>query len=295
MSLASTAEYDAFGPWILEVAVARDLPRLFSDADLTGSRLALKVPRSIERRYASPSMDLYDYLVVARDDSLTILSRVDQGYSSYVVTFDEIVLIEVSVNLLVGRLRLLTADGSEFALPFNAVSESLIAKLVDLLRASAGRSLARANFDAEPPPARDDLGVQDVWITTQFRDLVRAQPDLDYFGGYGRTRLTPRGGFLARAAYLLRPAVLHAVIVCGSPTELVLLSSREWMLRGRGANYTRARTIIRPSSVTSVSSAEHPTFPGINVVTLHLGSALVEYPVRAGSRVEAALLALSAR
>ncbi|MCU1433145.1 MAG: hypothetical protein JWP95_2250, partial [Actinotalea sp.] len=55
----STAEYDAFGPWILEVRAVDDLPALFSrhPLDLGSARLVLKVPRQIARRDAHAGMD----------------------------------------------------------------------------------------------------------------------------------------------------------------------------------------------------------------------------------------------
>jgi hypothetical protein len=294
MTLARTTEFDAFGPWVLEVASPDDLPRLFRDVDLSGARLAVKVPRAIERRYASPSMDLYDYLVVAGDQSVTILSRAGDRYSTSVLDYDAVVLIEVSVNLLDGRLRLLAGDGAEFVLPFNGVSEALMMRLVDVLRSRVPASSRRANFVVESAPARTDLGAQDVWLTGQFRELTRSQPEVQYFGGYGRGRLVPKGGAVARALSVVRPAVLHGVIVGGRGDELQLLSRRQWLTRARGPVYSRARTVIRPSSVTSVATVPHPDFYDVNTVSIQLGSTTVEYPVRPGSQVERALLALVA-
>ena len=72
-----TQEFDEFGPWILEVERPEDVPRLYRGhpLDLGSAELVLKVPRRIWRRDANPDMDLYDYLIVAGGDSMTVLSR----------------------------------------------------------------------------------------------------------------------------------------------------------------------------------------------------------------------------
>ena len=48
----STAEYDAFGPWIDEVTTADEVPRLYRDVaiDFAAAHTVLKFPRPIARR-----------------------------------------------------------------------------------------------------------------------------------------------------------------------------------------------------------------------------------------------------
>src|SRR5660398_172964 len=75
--MSTTAEYDAFGPWIYEVRRPDEVPRLFRShpLDLANALLTVKVPREIERRVANPSMDLYDNLLSLGPESITVLSR----------------------------------------------------------------------------------------------------------------------------------------------------------------------------------------------------------------------------
>src|SRR5664279_379583 len=77
ITASQVAEYDRFGPWIDEVIVPEDLPRLFRSypIDLSAARMVLKVPRSIARRDATAGMDLYDHVVILDRESLTLLSR----------------------------------------------------------------------------------------------------------------------------------------------------------------------------------------------------------------------------
>ena len=54
------AEYNAFGPWAYEISDKYPLPRLFAPyfAADDNAVLKIKIPREIERRNASPGMDL---------------------------------------------------------------------------------------------------------------------------------------------------------------------------------------------------------------------------------------------
>ena len=77
VTAAEVAEYDRFGPWIDEIVVPEDVPRLFRSypIDLSATRMVLKVPRGIARRDATAGMNLYDHLVILERDALTLLSR----------------------------------------------------------------------------------------------------------------------------------------------------------------------------------------------------------------------------
>ena len=91
-SYSSTAEYDAFGPWIDEVTSADEVPRLYSGygIDFGSSIRILKFPRNIARRDANPAMHLYDHLVVVTRERLTILSRDGDAFTELTLAHDQI-------------------------------------------------------------------------------------------------------------------------------------------------------------------------------------------------------------
>ncbi len=295
----NTSEYDAFGPWIYQVRSAEEVPRLFRgfELDLESTRLVLKVPREIERRNATPSMDLYDRLLIAGDDGLTVLTRVGSVYSESRIDYSSIVIIEDSVSLLDGRLTVFTSDGRRLVIPYNATSRSLVARLVDLLRVESHANTSGGqrcfDFAALPTPGRDELGLDDVSIPSEYRELLRLEPDLEYFGGYGRTRLDPIGGRLTHALHRLMPAVLHGAIVCGTQDELQLLSRREWLVRSRVPVLSSARTVVRLSTVDSVTAQKHPAYSGADVVTVRAGAALLGLITPPDSIVERTLLSIA--
>lgn len=129
------AEYDAFGPWVIEISDLDPPPPLFLPY-LTREEtplMSVKIPRKIERRNAHPGMNLYDYLVSLYEDDLVILQRVGEDVRQETFLYGDIQFLRYGENLLKGNLTLSTAESS-YDLPFNTTAKETMRRLVDLLR-----------------------------------------------------------------------------------------------------------------------------------------------------------------
>lgn len=128
-------EYDRFGPWVTEISAEDPVPPLFAPhvKDQESALLSLKIPRRIERRDASPGMDLYDYLVSAYEDHLIILKRDGRSVSSRRWEYGEIQIVHFIEDLLDGRLQLVV-ESHGVDLPFNSVSSEAMKKLLHVIR-----------------------------------------------------------------------------------------------------------------------------------------------------------------
>lgn len=303
---ASTAEFDAFGPWVDTVHDASEVPRLYRDypLDFSRSTLVLKVPRNISRRDALPSMDLYDHLLIASRDRLVVLSRTDApstgtAYVESAIPYGTIAAITSQVDLLDGRLTIRTFDGGTFSVPFSGSSEAAIATLVDVMRehrqrsARAFPSAARLPVPMVEVPAvlgMDDLGRQDVMFVTAFRDLSRREPGMRLLAANGRTRLVPRAGGIARTLHTLYPMTLHGVLLCRTELELHVFARKEWLVRGGAPVLSRAHTILSLDRIDEITVRQHPRYLGVSIVVLRIDAAEIEIAVPAGSAAERALI-----
>lgn len=132
----SIQEYNRFGPWVLEITGQDPAPALFLP-HLDRSRPALlsfKIPRQIERREATPGMNLYDYLVSLFPEELEILQRVGETVRRTVISYQDIQSIALQENLLQGQLVIQGAN--QFcSLPFSSVSSDLMQRALNLIRA----------------------------------------------------------------------------------------------------------------------------------------------------------------
>jgi len=294
--VTSTAEYDAFGPWIDEVASVDDVPRMYRSypIDFGAARTVLKFPRDIPRREATPAMDLYDHLLIVTDERLTILSRSGETFTEVSVAHDRVAAITDWVNLLDARLVIQTVDGDVVNVAYNGSSNDTVVALVDTLRRLAHRREPRREHPAPAkiaPLGLDDLGKNDALIVTTFRELARREPGVRLVAAHGRSVVRSRSGAIARLLDLVAPATLHACAVGLSDTELQVIGRREWIVRGGAPVVSRSRTVVALDAISAIAVADHPRYLGVSVVTLSLGAARVEIPVPADSAARQALLA----
>ena len=164
------SEYDAFGPWVYDVDGEHPLPPLFVPfVDMSKSwRMLLKIPRDIERRRATPDMDLYDFVVGADDAGVQIWSRREKAVESTRIAYRDITGIRLYQRLLHGVCTLYSAGGPVI-LTYNTVSADVMRRFGDLVRAEYGGGVsAAAGLRGDPDLRERDL---DIWLYNQMRDL----------------------------------------------------------------------------------------------------------------------------
>ena len=164
------SEYDAFGPWVYDVDGEHPLPPLFVPfVDMSKSwRMLLKIPRDIERRRATPDMDLYDFVVGADDAGVQIWSRREKAVESTRIAYRDITGIRLYQRLLHGVCTLYSAGGPVI-LTYNTVSADVMRRFGDLVRAEYGGGVsAAAGLQGDPDLRERDL---DIWLYNQMRDL----------------------------------------------------------------------------------------------------------------------------
>lgn len=282
-----TAEFDAFGPWMYEVTTDEDVPRLYRDhpVDLATAHLVLKVPRPIWRRDANPDMDLYDHLVIAGPDALTVLSRRGTGYRTTVIDHDRIGALHAGVSLLDGLFQVRAVDTAGVAVEvrYNGVSHQLVEQLVQVLRAQVGP----AGHDRGVPSGIEldlrDLGGDDVALVASLRRLVRDDPTIVPVATHRRIGVTRTGGVVQSALDWIRPVTLHAVVVGRSAGELHLVHRRDWFSTGRGPVHSVAHTVVLTPRITDVADVDVSRYEGARAVRITIGNSVLDVPYPDGA------------
>jgi hypothetical protein len=278
-----TPEFDAFGPWVYEVRAYEEVPPLYRShpLDLASARMAIKIPRPIERRNANPHMHLYDHLLVAGGHGLTILSRVgdDGRYRTREIPYARVGAVQVSVSLLDGTLRLLDAapGGDLPPVRFNGVSLGVIDRLVDLVLDHAVVEQGGTLHDGAPPvpvtgpEAPWTVTGPDVALVVAFRELAARRAGLARLADHPRMPVARRGGRVARVLDRLWPATLHAAVVAAQPGCVEVLHRRDAITTRTRPEHSVARTALLAPAVTSVTAREHPRYVGAVDVRFGVG------------------------
>lgn len=299
--MGTTPEFDAFGPWIYEVRTADEVPPLYRTypIDLQAARVVLKVPRPVERRNATPTMHLYDHLVIAGADELTVLSRIGDMFRERTVPYGRIGAAELSVALLDGRLRLADATpgsgGELLSLAFNGVSLGIVEQLVDLLleqalaHASGGAGAASA-MPAGAPSGTWNVGGSDVALVVAYRELAERHPGIVRLADHARGPVGRRSTTIA-ARLLDRwwPVTLHAAVVAAAPGRVEVLHRRELLSQRSRPVHSIARTALVTSAVTAVTLRPHPAYTGALECRVSVGDAVVRLAFPEGAPTVRAL------
>ena len=245
-------EYDRFGPWAIEVTTADPAPPLFRP-HLTRSDpalLSIKIPRHIERRNARPGMDLYDYLVCLYEDDLTVMQRVGHEVRTETVRYQDVQYLRVSQDLLRGCLHL-GLPSRPFELPYNTVSEALMERAVDLVRARYAGTDAHVATSAVVETGRARRRSPRLAARLQLRRVQRSDPEEGVLSFYfdrlladerrhsPSLRLLAAQGTLAVADGGVHPLrrILFSIASKRLLESLHLTDGRELKIIDRGATY----------------------------------------------------------
>lgn len=290
-----TEEFDAFGPWVLPVRRADEVPRLYRshEHDPASAQVVLKVPRRIDRRDANPRMDLYDHLLVLRGDTLTVLSRAPGdagGVRRRVVAAATLLAVEESVDLLDGRLSVAVRDEKPLVVRYNGASRDTVAPLIAGLRRLWRDGTAQAagveQADLVPLGLRD-LG-PDVALVTECRELIAAEPAMAVLGAHARRVVRLRDpGAVSGLVHRVWPMWLQGAVVCSDGVELVVLHRRSWWVRGSRPVHSLARTILPLDRAAPVEVLD-AAYRDVRELRVHHDAA--RFAVPAGSDTERALM-----
>lgn len=321
VTAAQVREYDRFGPWIDEISVSADVPKLFSTypLDLSTTRLVLKVPRNESRRNVSAGMDLYDHLVIVDQDFLTLLTRrgaptrhesiarQEGDYGVATVALADVVAIRDDLDLLDGRLTVSTAAGDSFAIRYNGSARETATRLVNELRAHAcakpasrvGRAMLETGNAGANASALPDPGHADTHLVSRALELRSAHPGLVTWASHGRERLTPGGdglrGAASRLVHSLSPMTLHGAAILADATALEILGRHASLVRGRAPVYSSSRVVIPFGAMDRLSVSQHPVYPAAINATVGAGEWSSAVVVPQASAMEALFSEASAR
>lgn len=278
----AVSEYDAFGPWIYEISDRYPVPRLFAPFCQTDepALLQLKIPREIERRRATPDMDLYDFLLSAYPSRFSILERQADGVHRTEIPYSEIQAIQISREFLKGVLTLYLRSGA-VTVPFNTVSMDIMLRLVGLFREryAAGRSES-----AVQPPDNLPGELSDILFVNLLRDL-RQQGETLTGGAWQPTvpLLYCGGSVLEKLRCQIKKPLLQGALHLATPSELLIIEHEKQTRRDSNRSYGYNYTYVPWSSLKSVEIRPDTDYQGMNSLTLGLTQGTLPFRLEAGN------------
>jgi len=268
MTTGALSEYDAFGPWIYPIDGQESLPRLFRPhwVVLEGNVMAFKIPRDIERRNATPEMDLYDAVVAVFRDRILYLERRESGGERFVaekvIPMGSIDSIDRWTCLLDGVLTLYT-DDRPFIIPYNTVSDGIMRRAVQLIRSFMPRRAPRLPPLQGVPAMTPSHDFMEFGFVTFCNKTIKENPDLGLiaYQPFLRYRIPLRSGPRWLKKLGLTESVKSAFAVLRGDRELVIIIQTHHSRSRSTKAYTYSETILPLGSLGDISAAAIPQGP----------------------------------
>ncbi len=263
-------EYDRFGPWVFEISDDDPVPPIFqSFVDTsTPSILSFKVPRPIERRKASPGIDLYDYLIILREENFEILQRQGNEVKKRTADYKDILSIRCSQNLLRGTISLITGEKT-YSFPFNTVSEELIDRMICIL-------LERFPKLASPREVENEAKAEEWKLGPHFSRLLnkekREEPKQRCFGAQGQILVTSKNDSLLKRLWygVIDKRTFESLHFCDGQMLKILGRGSLYRYRGR-ADYGIDKIYISLASLTGVDWKPDPRQQDVTILNYRVG------------------------
>jgi hypothetical protein len=283
VSAQEVEEYNAFGPWIVEITEPRGVPKLYAryPLDFTETLRVLKFPRPEVRRDLREGMDLYDYVLILTSSRVTLLQRQGDTFVEGSFALSSLTSISSGADLLDGWLDMRFAGGESYSLPYNGSASATITRLVDTIR-----GLITSDADAPPasiesialtmPLGSDDLGRADTVLAHKANELYTGEGSVSVLAAAGRRIVASGGSGLERLRHRVTPATLQGAVVATTATELVVFSRASWITRTAMPQLSLTRTLVPLALVDSVEISTHPHYPEVSVVAIRSAASLVE-------------------
>ena len=251
------SEYDAFGPWIYKIDEGHEIPKAFLTYvdENDNAKFRLKVPKKIERRDATPDMDLYEYLLSVYDDRIELLQLLDEGVRLQKVEYSKVCSVVVFRELLFGRLSVYLGDDT-FTFEYNAVSQDLIMEVVACIR----KGYQNGEIHDESATAYDPthLKMGDLFFINEW---VRLEP-----------KERPIEHCAYQASHALPDTGIAGVVKEDLAGTLHIRKAQEWVVLQKPEDYSYEYQYLPRNASAKIETGVSTEYPGIAKMTYTLGN-----------------------
>ena len=271
-----TAEYDAFGPWIIEVDSEELLPKLYNGIVDMGKNydILIKIPRDIERRNADSNMDLYDYVLGIYNNELLIYKREDKSVTQDSIKLEDIIFIEEISSLLSGNVILKTAL-KKFEINFNTVSLTVITKLISIIR----RLTRKIYFDI-PLEILPDSNIQnlDIFFTNKVNQMKYEEEDLHVLALQPSINLSYEDYATYKKIYLrIMSGHLQSCLYLTNYSELIVLRYGKNFSRINDSDYSFSITYIPFNMITPPVLTDSSQTSELDVISIGKDDNIIDF------------------
>ncbi len=272
-------EYNAFGPWLIEVKDEEEIPQQFlSHRDkIMASDYCFKVPVKVDRHRLRPGMLMYNTVVCIYQDKLLILKASADSLTDYEIPYKEIRYITSSRELLDSHI-IIGTDQKSFDIDYNAVSNDISCEVVMMLR-------ERVFIDEAKIESSIHMDISDVPEET-YRILTGGfteRETLTLLGYQPKTRVTRHYASAAQSLInSYKKYNLQDLLLLANDKELICIDSVHEVRTEEEPDYSYRHTIIRLTDIERIEYVDEPMLEGVKNLVIHASECSVAFKVGDG-------------
>jgi len=262
-------EYDAFGPWIIEITNQEDVPEHFDSFYIYNreASVVLKIPINISRRNVRPGDILYKSLVAFEKDQIIALDWKNGKVLKETVKYNAIRSIQNKVDLLNGRL-IIHSDNKSIEIPYNTVSKNLISDTVFNLR--------KKYIDYFTKTKIDNQIMKDYSHPTNyfFKGILTKikEKETVFILDTQETKVIEK---LSKNWYdplidIYNPMLFQKNMLLTNNKELIIISRKNGLKRKRSSDYSHINTYIPLENLINIRYESHELYSDIYKVSFNL-------------------------
>jgi hypothetical protein len=255
-------EYDAFGPWILEIKSQADVPGHFDSFFKyeTDDSLVLKIPKHISRRNANPGDILYKSLIAFNKNHIITLDYKNEKIIKKEMKYTSIKSIQTRTDLLNGNL-IVHSKKESIKIPYNAVSENLMSNAIFNLRKNSIAYLSEIETTYQ---IKKDYSAPINYYFKNILSKLKSKENIFIL----KTQETKKIGKINKKWYdssldIYNTMVLQEIMFLTNNKELIIISRKNAIKRKRTSDYSNIYTYIPLENLIDITYEPHEIYSDV--------------------------------
>ncbi len=280
--IKQTFEFNSFGPWVFEIADMHKFPPLFSNYEylLDEACLFLKFPRNIERRNATPDMNLYDVVLGIFNDYILVLRCTNNKVLETSISINDINYLIKKEFLLTGVLILKTPK-TTVTVNYNTVSSAIIDHLIRLIRKLQQRlpialHLSSVIYKESP---------ENILFVNAIKYLNKHEPENKLIAYQPRFKLTQKLSLFSKlinTTYIPTPSATYLFMV--NDSELIILDHSSKNEDDKASRYAYSYIYIPLAQIRKSIITPDIQYSNTDILSIALPASTLYFPVNTDNK-----------
>ncbi|RKF20015.1 hypothetical protein DBZ36_06065 [Alginatibacterium sediminis] len=261
-------EYNKFGPWLMVIEDASQVPAQFLDVldTIENADFSFKVPVKEERRNMAAGMLLYWQVVAVSKDSVSIFTIENELLSRKVFLFEDICYLEHGGDLL-GSFICIASSREIVDVRYNLVSMEVASQAIELIRLGL-RQNKRSHPSLDSPMGT----LNEKQIYRYFRDKEKGVSKPTILGYQESRELAePSPASLLNLYSSNKNSKLLDCMIMTDGTDLIIANRGKYILGIKDTNYKFGHVFIPFSKMTGVNEFAHEKYLQLKVLEIEIG------------------------